>query len=110
MMVIVPVFSYALADLLVENNMSRLPVPPSWLGNISFHPLLWRLSGLAPALNFLSGIRHLPANLFFAVVIAIAIGGVMGVLYAIIYRIFGPPKYGPTDAPPPNRRAKPYKR
>jgi hypothetical protein len=35
---------------------------------------------------------------------------VMSVIYGYIYQIFGPPRYGPTDAPPPKVKAKPYKR
>jgi hypothetical protein len=35
---------------------------------------------------------------------------VMSVIYGYIYTIFGPPRYGPTDAPPPRVKAKPYKR
>lgn len=29
--------------------------------------------------------------------------GVAVILYSFIYRFIGPPKYGPTDAPPPKR-------
>jgi len=34
----------------------------------------------------------------------------MSVLYAFVYRLVGPPRYGPLDVPPPNVKLKKYKR
>ena len=38
------------------------------------------------------------------------IGGVISVIYALMYRFIGPSRYGPTDAPPPKIKTKRYTR
>ena len=111
MIVIVPILAYGLSVLLVNYGVSKgWPIPPAWLGTPTFHPLLSRLSGVATVLAFLRTQNNLFANIIFAIALTIVIGGVMSVIYGYIYTIFGPPRYGPTDAPPPRVKARPYKR
>jgi len=111
MIVIVPILAYGVSVLLVNYGTSKgWPIPPDWLGTPTFHPLLWRLSGVATILAFLQRQNNLIANVVFTIAITVVIGGLMSVLYGYIYTIFGPPRYGPTDAPPPRVKAKPYKR
>ena len=111
MIVVVPILAYGLSVLLVNYGISQgWPIPPGWLGTATFHPLLWRLSGVAAVLRFLQTQPNLIANVVFAIALTVVIGGVMSVIYGYIYTIFGPPRYGPTDAPPPRVKAKRYKR
>jgi hypothetical protein len=111
MIVVVPILAYGLSVLVVNYGVNHgWPIPPGWLGTPSFHPLLSRLSGIATVLAFLRTQNNLFANIVFAIALTIVIGGVMSVIYGYIYTIFGPPRYGPTDAPPPRVKAKPYKR
>jgi hypothetical protein len=111
MIVIVPTLAYGISVLLVNYGISKgWPIPPDWLGTPTFHPLLWRLSGVATILAFLQAQTNLIANVIFSIALTVVIGGVMSVIYGYIYTIFGPPRYGPTDAPPPRVKAKPYKR
>ena len=101
MMVVVPILAYGIAVLLVNYGARQgWPIPPNWFGPPGIHPLLWRLQGLQPILQFIQAQNNLEANLIFAVVIAVLIGGIMSLLYGYIYTIFGPPRYGPQDAPP----------
>ncbi len=111
MIIIVPILAYGSAILLVNYGVSQgWPIPPNWLGAPTFHPLLWRLQGLATVLTFLQSQTNLIANLVFAIVITIVIGGIMSMIYGYIYTIFGPPRYGPTDAPPERIKVKKYTR
>jgi hypothetical protein len=111
MMVIVPILAYGSAVLLVNYGTSRgWPIPPTWLGAPTFHPLLWRLQGLTTVLGFLQAQTNLIANLVFAVAITVLVGGVMSIIYGYIYKFFGPPQYGPTDAPPERIKVKKYTR
>jgi len=111
MIVIVPILAYGISVLLVNYGASHgWPIPPDWLGTPTFHPLLWRLSGVAAMLAFLQTQTNLIANVVFTIALTVVIGGVMSVIYGYIYTIFGPPRYGPTDVPPPRVKAKPYKR
>ena len=60
-----------------------------------------------------SGFRAInrKAILLLTVVYTVFIGGVLSLMYAFIYRAFGPPKYGPQDAPPIRpRKVKKYTR
>jgi hypothetical protein len=93
MMIIVPILAYGSAILLVNYGVSQgWPIPPDWLGTPTFNPLLWRLQGLT------------------TVLITVVIGGIMSMIYGYIYTIFGPPRYGPTDAPPERIKVKKYTR
>jgi hypothetical protein len=111
MMVVVPILAYGAAVLLVNYGISRgWPIPPGWLGRPTIHPLLLSLQGLAPVWNFLLVQNNLIANVIFAVALTIVIGGIMSILYGYLYSIFGPPRYGPQDAPPIRAKVKRYKR
>jgi hypothetical protein len=111
MMVIVPILSYGTAVILVNEGIKRgWPIPPDWLGTPTFHPLLWRLEGLTTVLGFLQAQTNLIANLVFAIAITVLVGGVMSIIYGYIYKVFGPPQYGPTDAPPERIKVKKYTR
>jgi hypothetical protein len=111
MMVVVPILAYGAAALLVNYGISRgWPIPPNWLGRITIHPLLLQLRGLEPIWNILLVQHNLIANVVFAIAITIVIGGVMSVIYGYMYSLFGPPRYGPQDAPPIRVKVKRYKR
>lgn len=111
LMVLVPILAYGSAVLLVNYGISRgWPIPPAWLGRISIHPLLLRLEGLRGIWNFLLVQNNLVANLVFAFAITVLVGGLMSIIYGYIYSIFGPPQYGPQDAPPIRVKVKRYKR
>ena len=111
MIVLVPILAYGIAVLLVNYGASQgWPIPPGWYGAPSIHPLLWRLQGLTPILQFLQAQNNLTANLIFTVAITVIIGGIMSVVYGYIYTLFGPPRYGPQDAPPIRVKVKRYKR
>jgi len=101
MIIVVPILAYGISALLVDYGFRQgWPIPPNWAGAMDFHPLLWRLQGLRPIIVFLQGVNNLEANLIFTVAITVVIGGIMSVIFGYISSIFGPPRYGPHDAPP----------
>ena len=111
MIIVVPILAYGISVLLVNYGAAHgWPIPPGWYGPPTIHPLLWRLQGLQPILQFIQAQNNLDANLIFAVAITVVIGGIMSVIYGYIYTIFGPPRYGPQDAPPIRTKVKRYKR
>ncbi len=85
MMIIIPVISYAGSVLLVEANLKKhwLPFPREFYGPPS-HPLLYAEIGVAVLLSILGYL-------------------IFVIFYTVLYRFFGPPKFGPTDAPPIRR-------
>jgi hypothetical protein len=101
MMVVVPILAYGAAVLLVNYGGTHgWPIPPNWFGPPAIHPLLWNLQGLTPILVFIQAQNNLEANLIFAIALIIVIGGIMSLIYGYMYTLFGPPRYGPQDAPP----------
>jgi len=101
LLAVVPVLAYGSAVLVVNYGIKHAwQIPPNWLGTPAIHPLLWKLGGLQTILTFIQAQTNLTANLFFAIALAVVIFGVMSILYGFIFKIMGPPQYGPTDAPP----------
>src|SRR5215211_1080184 len=110
MIVVVPILAYGVALLLIDYGLRHSwPIPPSWLEPITIHPLLFSLRGLEPIWNFLLRQDNLIAKIVFTIAITVVIGGIMSMIYGYIYTIFGPPRYGPQDAPPIRIKVKRYK-
>ncbi len=107
LMMILPVFSYLAAiQLLRIESVYRLfyRMSPGLFGAPSLHPYLWKLKGLTSVLNTIHSWTNLEANLVVGVLVLIVFSVIIGIVYGFMYRAVAPPKYGPTDAPPPKRR------
>ena len=111
LMAIVPFLSYAIAILLVNYGIRKgWPLPPDWLGTPTIPALLLKLSGLRVIFDFLQRQTKLLANLVFAIAVAVLIFGVISIVYGFMFKLMGPPEYGPTDVPPVRVKTKRYKR
>lgn len=111
MIVLVPILAYGLAIMLSDYGARNgWPLPASWYGPPTIPPILFKLQGLQVILRFLQAQTNLEVNLVLTLVLIILIGGLMSILYGYIYTLFGPPKYGPQDAPPIRVKVKRYKR
>lgn len=112
LLVLVPILAYGASVYAVNYGVrTGLPIPPDWLGVPEIPEMLWRLGGLTVLLNYIQAQNNLIANLVFSLAITVLIFGVLAVLYGFMYKFFGPPEYGPTDAPPvKGRKVKRYKR
>jgi hypothetical protein len=111
MMVVVPILAYGLAILLVNYGAARgWPIPSEWLGRPVLPRFILGIENLTPLWNFLAAQNNLIANLVFAIALTVLIGGLMSIIYGYVYTLFGPPKYGPQDAPPVRVKVKRYKR
>lgn len=101
MIVVVPILAYGVAVLLVDYGAAHgWPIPPNWFGPPAIHPLLWNLTGLTPILAFIQAQNNLEANLVFTIALTVLMGGILSMIYGYMYSLFGPPRYGPQDAPP----------
>jgi hypothetical protein len=111
LLVIVPAISYGSAILLVDYGIKKgWPIPPNWLGFPDTYPALWKLQGLWSILGFIERQNNLTANIIFAIALAVVIFGVLSIIYGVMFKIMGPPQYGPNDAPPIRAKVKRYKR
>ncbi len=89
MIILMPIMAYAGAIELVEANYINgwVPMPAEF--------------ATAVAIPYIGTIQNLYANLVVGVVLLVIGYGILTILYSILYSVMGPPKYGPTDAPPP---------
>jgi ABC-type antimicrobial peptide transport system permease subunit len=110
-MVIVPVLSYGIAAYWIKEGLpGSALIPPSLLGPPNIPAFFFSSPALGPIATFLRSQNNLAANLLFAVVATMIIGGFMAVVSGYISAMFGPSRYGPTDVPPPRVKTKKYTR
>jgi hypothetical protein len=90
LIILLPILSYAGANLLVRANLQQgwVAFPSELLGTFNL-PFLGQvyLADLAVTLAML--------------VIGFAL---LTLIYGLVYRLIGPSRYGPLDAPPPRKR------
>ncbi|MFN2120257.1 MAG: hypothetical protein ACK2T0_07710 [Anaerolineales bacterium] len=111
LMIVVPVVAWILASATIDNGLELgWPMPYQLTGYAVMPQALWGIQGAAPILTFLEQQPHLYASLLLCVVYIILVGALISVIYSILYRFIGPPRYGPLDAPPPRVSLRKYKR
>lgn len=112
MLLIVPLISYALADILVRYGIEQRLwfIPRELIGYAQLPPEVWRFRILASLFGWIGRIENLYANLIMTLVFVALIFGVIAMVYAMTYKAAGPPQYGPHDAPPPKVKIRKHKR
>jgi hypothetical protein len=110
MMIIVPILSYAAAEVFMPFFLKRGLVPQQLLFTPTLPTWVWYAPGLARIIQFLFGRYAIFATLILTFVFILLLGGVFSFIYALIYRSMAPSRYGPMDAPPPKTKIKKYKR
>ncbi len=93
MLVIIPIMAWAAAYefMRIAPNLSWFPQSREMYRNIDLDFIV---------LPFTLG------QIIFAVLFMMLGFMIMSLAYAFVYRVAGPPKYGPTDAPPPRVKRK----
>ncbi len=111
MMLIVPLLSLALAQLLVPRAIEKgWPIPYQLLGPPVLPPLLWKLTFLSSLWLFLQRQDNFYAVLSLTLILIVVLGAAFSVAYAFLYKVIGPPTYGPLDVPPLPIKTRRYKR
>ncbi len=112
MILIVPVVSYILAEITVNEAVrGGWALPYQLMGSPVIPNLLWTAApGLAPLFAFVQEQNNLYAVVGFAIVYIVILGAVISLGYSVVYRLVGPPRYGPLDVPQPKVSVKSYKR
>lgn len=92
LIILIPIMAYAAAVVVVHENLVN-----KWVD-------------LPPELTGFIVIPYLGVRVFFAEIAAtllfMFIGyGILVLIYSIMYRIVGPPRYGPLDSPPIRRQS-----
>lgn len=111
MVIIVPIMSWGAATETVDLALKQgWPLIYDFPGSLALPEILYTLPIIGPISSFISSIANLPAIATFFLIILVLLVGVLSFIYAIIYRVVGPPRYMPNDAPAQRIRTKKYKR
>jgi hypothetical protein len=86
LIILIPIISFAAARLLVQANSEQgwIVIPDELAGAFS-----------AP---FVGVVTY--TDLAVTMIVLIVFFGLATILYSMVYRLFGPPRYGPLDSPP----------
>ena len=91
LIIVIPIMAYAGAVVLIRENIENnwVALPPELTG-----------SYVIPYLGFKINFADIAVT-----ILLMFIGfGVMVIIYAFMYRLIGPPRYGPLDSPPIKRK------
>ena len=108
--IIVPILSFAAASVMMPFFLNRGLVPEQLLFTPQIPDWLWYVPVLAQIIQFLFGRFAIFATLILTFIFILIFGGIFSVIYAFMYRMVAPSRYGPMDAPPPKVKIKKYKR
>lgn len=110
LIVIVPIVAFAAAEVTMPFFLARGLVPSELLFTPKTPDWLLIMPVVAQAFHFLFGRYAILATLGLTLIYIIFLAGVLSVLYAFMYRMAAPSRYGPMDSPPPKVKIKKYKR
>ncbi len=106
MVFIIPAISIAAGNLTVNYAISkRWPIPVQFLGFMHLPDYFYSTGGLRTIFNPLSTIPNFYANTAATFLYMLVISGIISLVYATVYRMVAPSRYGPTDAPPTKFKA-----
>ena len=109
--IIVPILSFAAANVTMPYFLNRGLVPAQLLFTPQIPDWLWYVPVLAQIVQFLFGRFAIFAILLLTFMFILIFGGIFSVIYAFMYRVVSPKRYGRMDAPPPPRvKVKKYRR
>ncbi len=111
MMVLVPVMAGAAAVVLKDLGFQLgWPFIYELRGIIRLPDIFYAIPVIRNLASWISSIQDLRAILLFFVLFVIVFSGIMSILYALVYKIVGPPQYTPLDAPAEKVKVKRYTR
>ena len=111
MILIIPILSIALAIATFNYGLDqKWLIPHQLLGTPRLPDIFYSLAILRQLSFPVRSTENFYGYALVSILYLITLGGFISVAYAFIYRLMGPPRYGPFDAPPPKIKTKPYKR
>lgn len=110
LIVLVPLMSYAAAELTMPFMQERGLIPQALLFTPKTPDWLRIAPVVAQTYQAVFARYGILAILALTLIFIVLIGGFMTMLYAYMYKLTAPSRYGPMDAPPPRVKIKKYKR
>ena len=101
MMVIVPAISILIGIQIVNTALeNKWRMPSQLLGYPQLADIIYKIGGLRELLVPLTRVQNLYAYIVVCLICMALISTVISMIYAVIYRIVNPVRYGPLDEPP----------
>ncbi len=111
MMLIIPAISIAAGFETIKYGVEqRWPFPYQLMGTPRLPDIFYKSDGIMLIFSPIIGIKNFYAIAAASLIFMIFLGGIISLVYALVYRFTGPSRYGPTDAPPPKIKTKKYTR
>lgn len=111
MMILIPAISIAAGVETIKYGLDHgWTIPYQLLGTPQLPEVFYKSSGLMTIFGPMIRTQNFYAYAAVSFSYMVVIGGVISVIYAAVYRMIGPARYGPLDAPPPKIKTKKYTR
>ncbi|MCX6082462.1 MAG: hypothetical protein NTW32_23290 [Chloroflexi bacterium] len=110
-MVITPIISGAASMVLLDFGRSqKWPFLYQLSGSVRFPDIFYQIPMVSDVTNYISNTPNFTALFLFFVVFVLFFSSVFAFINAVLYRMFGPPRYSALDAPAPKVKIKRYTR
>jgi hypothetical protein len=113
LMVVIPAISIFIGNVLVNYALAdkaiKARIPYQLLGYPQLPDILNKSAGLKPYL-YLLRVENLYAYIAASIICMLLISSVISMVYAVVYRMANPYRYGPLDEPPSRIKAKKHSR
>jgi hypothetical protein len=110
-LILVPILAYLSALVILERGQQEgWPFPPELMGYPQVPAWTFGIAVLRPAVDALTGANNLYITLLLTVVLTLIVFGVLALIYSWTYKVVGPRRYSPLDAPEVGRGTKHYRR
>ena len=101
MILIIPAISIVAGYQTISYGINnKWPIPYQLLVPVRLPDVFYSTAGLRTIFYPLSSIPNFYANAAASLLYMILLSGLISTIYAAVYRMVGPERYGPTDAPP----------
>ncbi len=100
---LVPIMSWVGALMLLQSGV-KLPLPWELTAVVTIpYTHIGEIDKIILSINhYFQSIGFVSGQLYFTIIFIFIGYGIMAFLYAVLYKIAGPPRYGPFDVPPSN--------
>ena len=110
-LILVPILAYLSALVILERGQQeQWAFPPELMGYPQVPAWAFRFAVLRPAVDAFTGANNLYVTLLLTVILTLIAFGVLALIYSWTYKMFGPRRYSPLDAPEVGRGTKRYRR
>ncbi len=111
MILIIPAISIKFSSLTINYGLAnKWTIPYQLLGAPKLPDLVYKSTGLMTIFSPILKIQNFYAIAALSLFYMVVISGLISVIYAFVYQMTAPSRFGPTDAPPPKFKPKKYTR